>query len=127
VSEPITRKFRVTAIRQADCSGVGVEEYTGKGDDVGIIAIHSIYYQQRLSNRDLCIAVIQYVKSLLESVETAVIRASNMRVKYGWTKQYSPRISTRQESYKAGFNDVYKLANDAIKRRGTITERLSET
>lgn len=124
---PKIRKFRVTAIRQADCSGVGIEEYTGKGDDVEIIAIHSVFYPQRFSNRDLCIAVIQYVKSLLEPDEQAVIRCANMVAKRSWTLHYNPRITMRRESYRAGFNDVYKLANDAIKRRGTITERLSET
>lgn len=120
------RKFRATAIREDNESAIGIEEYTGTANDVEVLAIYSLYYPGKISNRDVCINIMQRISGLLGEGETATVRASNMKVKYSWRKAYEPQIDIRYEQYKKGFNDVTALANDAFKRKSSVSEVLVE-
>lgn len=118
------RMFRATAVKKPDSTGLGLEQYSGKGDHAEVTAIHSVYFPDKLSNRDIAVNLLQYVESLLKDEEYAIIRGLNIRNKPSWNRPYSPQVELRQTGYNPAFDDVVMLANDSLKRKNTITEVL---
>ncbi|MBN9653876.1 hypothetical protein J0K78_06325 [Halobacillus sp. GSS1] len=118
-----TRRFKAVVDRQAESTGVGIVEYVEGGET---IAIHSLYYDKRLSNRDTYLSALKRVEQLTKTDDTAILRTAVMQNKPQWRKDH-PNIYGKVERFKPqAFGEPLDLARDAILRGSTIHEQLNE-
>ncbi|MGM7724376.1 hypothetical protein [Metabacillus sp. Hm71] len=111
------RKFRVGFLRREHGTGIGIIETDGNET----VYIASIYTVHRERWNDAVNLAIEHVSKLI-SDETAVIRVNG-----GYRREIhlNPQnIRIRNCERKNMLAECFELANDAIERRTTITEKL---
>ena len=117
------KRFKAVADRQAESTGVGIVEYVEGGET---IAIHSLYYDQRLSNRDTYLSALKQVRKLTKPNDTVILRTAVMQNKPQWRKDHL-NIYGKGERFKPqAFGEPLDLALDAVRRKTTIHEQLNE-
>lgn len=121
MAEHIRRKFRATGIRADDVTGLGITETDGKGRT---IAIYSLYYPTKLSNKDMHDDICRVVRGLLDDGQQAMVNLGGLSAKYAWRKAHEPRIIVRGRQFDGRYDEVKELSEDAIERQTTIKEEL---
>lgn len=120
------RKFKVYAVKQASEAGLGIEEYRGEDPS---LAIASLYVPEALSNKELFDAIAGFIYKQLNPSkdDTAFLRITYpIRYKYQWTKTYNGYIFVRSEPdpQHIAFRQAKRLAEDAMRRKSSVTEVL---
>lgn len=119
------RKFKACAVREENATGIGLVECVNDGDTV---AIHSIFYDTRLSNRDTYVNALEHLLAQLDDEEPVILRTALMTDKHVWRAPYQPQVKSRGERYRyEPFNEPLQLAKDGIKRKNSICEELGVT
>lgn len=120
------RRFKAFYIKAEEGVGIGIVEH-GKRWDSEVIAIHSIYSPDNLSNRDVAVAIYQTVYNLLNGDEWALLYMSQASRSKTWHKPYQSKIRIEKVAEERGsVFHAQLLAEDAIKRQSTITEQFDE-
>ncbi|ASN05307.1 hypothetical protein [Virgibacillus necropolis] len=114
------RRFRATAIRQDDCTGIGVVE---ENDNHETIAIYSVNIDGRLSNRETFKAIAELVKAEVNEGEIAKIKATSVQVKSAWLEPYRRQVIIRSYRMTPDYKEVIQLAEDAAERKSSISEK----
>lgn len=107
--------------RTDGATGIGIVEHDGDGETA---RLYSLYYDNRLSNRDAAVDVLTVVYNLLDDDETAFVDCGGMRMKYSWAIPYSGKITAESRKRRKRFQEVELLAIDGIERMETIIEKL---
>lgn len=116
------RKFKLSAVRNDDCIGIGIIEYAGRFT----YAIHSLYFPH-LSHKDTFIEIMEYLDSILPKEGYYLLRLNDIHRKHEWSVPYYGRFTFRSERDKSNaFQDAKKLAQDAIDRKGSLSEEFTE-
>lgn len=122
------RRFRASYIRQDEESGVGIVEYNSKHYDLHTLEIKSIYIDEKMSNRDLQIFIFKTLGDEIKESQRALLEMNQFSKSKNNHLPYNERIFFRQiEAYRGRLYQPYLLAQDALKRKTTITERFDET
>lgn len=116
------RQFKVTAIKADDSTGIGITEYSYPTHDTTLI--HSLYYDTRLSNRDIIVEACKVVSGYLDNGEYARIRTGGVHTRETWVKPYNPRVILKGHRYDERYKENKRLAEDALDRGTTIYEEM---
>lgn len=121
-------KYRLAIAKTEDGVGIGIERIkAGSGDIDDVNYIASIYVDERLSNREIMIRAVNEVLAIAGDEESVSIRVSagnNVFAKWSLrnvNKQFPNVKLFKTENF---IRSATKLAEDAIKRKTTITENL---
>ena len=116
------RRYKAVAIREESQTALGIVEHEREHNET--IAIHSLYYQTRLSNRDTFKEVEKRVAPQAEDTEDiAILKVSNMQRKKEWELA---QVKSSWKGYNESFDECKELAEDAIKRQASICEKINE-
>ncbi|GAQ18526.1 transcriptional regulator [Oceanobacillus picturae] len=121
----VHRKFKATTIREEEHTGIAITEYAGNYT----YRLDSLYFPQRLSNKDTFITIVEHVKSLLDVNDYAILRMKGVQRKPDWSRSYYGQFTFKNESDKksgTAFIETEQLAQDAIDRQYSISERFEE-
>lgn len=126
---PITkiRKFKIAIDRRETATGIGIVEYSRKET----YYIASLYFDRKLTNKEAFQTAVEHVLAKQKPGERFIIRVTNTRAKYrpNWYRKYFDDYNVWfkfEPSWLSGFIEPFQLADDAIMRKTTITERLDD-
>jgi len=125
------RKFRYYYIKSNDRVGIGLVEYAGYNSggnwEAHVIAIHSIYIDDNLSNRKIQTYVYRKIKNMLADDERAILQTYQFNKKKNFHTPYVNRLHVRKiEQFRGSLFHTYLLAHDALRRKTTISEQFNE-
>ncbi|MGM8212123.1 hypothetical protein ACLIBH_04920 [Virgibacillus sp. W0430] len=121
------RRFRADYIRGDSETGIGIVEMGAHWDNE-TIAIHSIYVDKRLSNRDASIVIFQRIYNELAEDEGAVLQMNKYSYRKGYDKPYRNRLAVHHiETIRGRVLQANLLAKDAIERKSDIVEVFDES
>lgn len=125
------RRFRADYVRAAGGTGLGIVEYGGKHRkynwELEIRAIHSIYDENRISNRDAQVMVYQFIRNRLAEDEHAILQLNKFSRRQNYHLAYKNKINVfRIEYFRGRLFHAELLAVDAISRKSSISEVFNE-
>lgn len=113
------RKYKASSFKQDDRTAIGISEYDGKTT----IAIHSLYFPTKLSNRDIFINTVQHIERNINEDERVYLRLFYIQFTPSWKRPYSKYFVRREYGRKAiAYKEAMQLADDALKRESSICE-----
>jgi len=125
------RRFRAHYIKSDEGTGIGIIEYRGdvrpKNWEEHVIAIHSIYIAENISHRDALVNIFQFIRNRLEDDEYAILQIQQKRRMRDYELAYQNRIKVfKTEVFRGRLFHAQLLAQDAIKRKTSISEHFDE-
>ena len=126
-----TRRFRADYIKTDEGTGIGIVEYEGKHKnynwELDVKAIHSLYVDQNISNRDTQVTIYQFISNQLADDEHAILQMNKFSRRQNHHLAYKNKISVHHIEYFRGrIFHARLLADDAIKRKSDISETFEE-
>lgn len=119
---PMVRRFRAHYIFRGDATGIGIVEY-GKYWDRETIAIQSLYIDNRISNRDAIILILQRIYNDLGDDEGAIVQMMKYPRRRGYDIPYKSKLNAQYVPRQRGLiQQATILAQDALDRKNDITE-----
>lgn len=125
------RRFRADYIKTDEGTGIGIVEYGGKHRgynwELDVRAIHSLYVEQNISNRDSQVMIYQFISNQLADDEHAILQMNKFSRRQNHHLAYKNKISVHHTEYFRGrIFHARLLADDAIKRKSDISETFEE-
>jgi|SRR5690625_944586 len=111
--------FKAAEHREGSSTGLGIIRYdviTGQ-----TIQVLSLYYDSRLSNRDMFTEICKIILGEIAAEEQALIEYAGGRYKNHWKDHHKPRLLIVGKRYiEHRFGEVKALATDATERKNSI-------
>lgn len=125
------RRFRADYIKTDEGTGVGIVEYNGKHRgynwELDVKAIHSLYVDQNISNRDAQATIYQFISNQLVDDEHAILQMNKFSRRQNHHLAYKNKISVYHIEYFRGrIFHANLLAEDAIRRKSDVSETFDE-
>jgi len=116
------RKFKAYQIKGDDYSALGITEYAGEQT----LSIASLYFDEKLNNREAFEAVGEYVNSQLNSDDYGIVTLTDFRLNRWNHERYQGVIRFNLSKYSPKMDEVRQLAEDAEQRQSSISEVITE-
>lgn len=121
------RRFRADYIKTEEGTGIGIVEYASPQWDRETIAIHSLYVDKNISNRDASIVIFERVYNDLKEDQGAILQMSKFSFAKDWDKPYRQRMNVMKiETFRGRMYQAMLLAGDALRRKADISEVFDE-
>lgn len=117
----MNRIFYAYFLKDDKETGLGIVEKDG----TETIAFQSIYIDERLSNRECIIRILDIIYNSLDTNKTAKVGLNSFTKPRGHHIPFSDKIYTYYAGFKKdNMQEVFDLVNDALQRKTTIKETL---
>lgn len=121
-----SRRYRADYYKSQEGTGIGIVEY-GARWDAETVAIHSLFIDKNVSNRDASVVVFQTIYNELETGQFALLQMNKYSYRKEWDKPYRSRLRTQFiEATRGRVYHANLLARDALKRGYDVEERFTE-
>lgn len=126
MSKPSIRRYRADFIKDAGGVGIGITEHGGMWDKE-TIAVHSLYVDKEISNKEASLIIFQRIFNELEEGEGAILQMNRYSFRKQWDKPYRAVMNVQFiETFRGRIKQTNTLAHDAIRRQSDISEVFEE-
>nr|WP_144922347.1 hypothetical protein [Paenibacillus bovis] len=119
------RRFRADFVFIEGHTGIGIAEYSPQWTSGETIAIWSLHYPRKISNKDAFVDILKTIDGELADDEQAIVQMNKYSERKNWHKPFIERVNVRFLTRVRGqMQEAELLAEDAAQRKTDIYERL---